>query len=73
MTKKISKSNDDWATIEARLAKVRMSGHARLRAQAQLARAEAVADALAALSSAVKRAVKHLFDRPYHQPNTSIR
>jgi len=73
MTKKLSKSNGEWATVEARLAEVRMNGFARARAEAQLARAEAVADALAALSSSVKRAVKQLFDRPYQHPNTSIR
>jgi len=73
MTKKVSKSNSDWKLIEDRLAEVRMSGFARMRAEAQLARAEAVADALAALSSSVKRAVKQLFDRPYHRPNPSIR
>ena len=53
MTKKVSKSNSDWKLIEDRLAEVRMSGFARMRAEAQLARAEAVADALAALSSSV--------------------
>jgi hypothetical protein len=73
MMNKISKSNDDWETIHARLAEVRMGGHARLRAEAQLARAEAVADALAALNSAVKRALKQAFSRPYHGPSTSIR
>jgi hypothetical protein len=50
-----------------------MGGHQRLKAQAQLARAQAVADTLVMLSATVKRAVKQLFDRPYHQPNTSIR
>jgi hypothetical protein len=73
MTEKVSKSNSEWETIHARLAEVRLSGHQRLKAQAQLARAEAVADALVALSSSVKRTVKQLFDRPYRQPNTSIR
>jgi len=73
MTSKISKSNADWKTINERLAEVRMGGHQRLTAQAQLARAQAVADTLVILSATVKRAVKQLFDRPYHQPNTSIR
>lgn len=73
MTKQISKSNDEWETINARLAQVRLSGYERLRAEASLARAEAVADALAALSASVRRAVKQVFARPYHQPNTSIR
>ena len=73
MTDKVSKSNPDWETINARLAEVRMSGLARLQAEAQLARAEFVADALAAMSASVKRAIKQAFDRPYHRPNASIR
>jgi hypothetical protein len=73
MTKKVSKSNPDWETINARLAEVRMSGIARIQAEAQLARAQAIADGLSALSASVKRAVKQVFDRPYHQPNSSIR
>jgi hypothetical protein len=73
MTDKVSKSNADWETINQRLAEVRMGGHQRLRAQAQLARAQAVADTLVVLSATVKRAVKQVFDRPYSQPNTSIR
>lgn len=73
MTEKISKSNADWETIEARLSQVKLSDHELIKAQAHLARAEAVADALAALASAVKRALKHAFERPYHHPNTSAR
>ena len=73
MTDKVSKSNAEWETMKARLAEVRMSGYHRLEAEAQLARAEAIADALVALSSWVKRAVKYLVDRPLHQPKTSIR
>jgi hypothetical protein len=73
MSNKVSKSNGEWELIEARLDTVGLSSYERIKAKAQLARAEAVADALAALSASVKRAVKHLFDRPYHQPNTSIR
>ena len=73
MPEKISKSNADWETINTRLAEVRMSDHQRLKAEAQLARAQAIADALVVLSAAVKRALKQIFDRPYHQPNTSIR
>lgn len=73
MTKKISKSNEDWELINARLAAVRMSGYNRLKAEAQLARAEAVADALAALAAYLTRAVKQLFARPYHQPKISSR
>lgn len=73
MTSKVSKSNAEWETIHARLAEIQMSSYARMRAQAQLERAEAIADTLAALSGSVKRALKHLFARPYHHPNASIR
>ena len=73
MNRKVSKSNDDWELINARLAEVRLRGYERIKAKAQLERAEAVADALAGLASSVKRALKHLFERPYHHPNASIR
>lgn len=73
MNREVSKSNEDWELIDARLAEVRLQGYERLKAKAQLERAEAFADALVWLSGAVKRAVKQLFDRPYHRPNASIR
>ena len=73
MEVKISKSNADWETIDRRLAEVRLNGLQRMKAEAQLARAQAVADTLVVLSATVKRAVKQIFDRPYNQPNTSIR
>ena len=73
MSKKVSKSNADWETINRRLAEVRMGDYQRLKAEAQLARAQAIADTLVVLSASVKRAVKQVFDRPYSQPNTSIR
>jgi hypothetical protein len=73
MSDKVSKSNGEWELIEARLDEVGLSSYERIKAKAQLARAEAVADALAALSATVKRAVKQVFERPYHHPNTSIR
>ena len=73
MANKVSKSNADWEMINRRLAEVRLNGHQRLKAEAQLARAQAVADTLVILSATVKRAVKQIFDRPYRQPNPSIR
>ena len=73
MNAKVSKSNGEWELIEARLDEIGLSSHERLKAKAQLARAEAVADALAALAASVKRAVKHILDRPYHEPNASAR
>ena len=44
MTKKISKGN---VSLASRLDEIRMSEHERIRAKAQLARAEAIADLLA--------------------------
>ncbi len=73
MNSKVSKSNGEWELIEARLDEIGLSSRERAKAMAQLARAEAMADALAALSAGVKRAVKQIFDRPYHQPNAPVR
>ena len=73
MSSKVSKSIGEWELIEARLNEVGLSSRQRLEAKAQLARAEAVADALAALTAGVKRAAKQVFDRPYHEPNASAR
>ena len=73
MNSKVSKSNGEWELIEARLDEIGLSSHERLKAKAQLARAEAVADALAVLAAGVKRVLKQIFDRPYHEPNASVR
>ncbi len=73
MNSKVSKSIGEWELIEARLDEVGLSSRQRLEAKAQLARAEAVADALAAVTAGVKRATKQIFDRPYHEPNASAR
>ena len=55
MKRKISKSNDSLASLNARLDEIRMSGHERLMAKAYLARAEAVADAMTAMAGAIRR------------------
>ncbi len=73
MNSKVSKSNGEWDLIEARLDEIGLSSRERAKAKAQLDRAEAMADALAALSAGVKRAVKQIFHRPYHEPNASVR
>ncbi|HUK04148.1 MAG TPA: hypothetical protein VLV90_03580 [Burkholderiales bacterium] len=73
MADKVRKSNAKWENVDARLAEVQMSSYARLKAQAQLERAEAIADTLVVLSATVKRALKQMFVRPYQQPNASIR
>ena len=70
MTSKISKTNGDLAYFNALLDEVRMSGYDRIRAKAHLARAEAVADAVAGLFAWVKRV---LSGKPgsYRRPSTS--
>ena len=52
MTAKISKTNVD---LSARLDEIQMSTYDRVRAKAQLARAEAIAEALAGLFGYAKR------------------
>ena len=55
MTSKISKTNADLAYFNSRLDEIRMSGYDRIRAKAQLARAEAIAEAIASLYSYASR------------------
>ena len=55
MTNKISKTN---VTLTSRLSEVRISEHERIRAEAQMARAEAFADFLAATATAIGRLFK---------------
>ena len=50
MTTKISKGNDVLAN---RLSEVRLSDHERIRAEAQLARAEAIAEMLATVAKGI--------------------
>jgi hypothetical protein len=59
MTNKISKSNADWEYFNGRLDEVRMTSHERLRAKAQLARAEAVADLVSQAVRGIARLFKH--------------
>jgi hypothetical protein len=68
MTGKISKTNADLAYFNDRLDEVHMSAYDRIRAKAQLARAEAMADALAAVFSYAKRL---LTPGSYRRPSTS--
>jgi hypothetical protein len=54
MNAKISKTNEETlAFFNARLDEVRLSGYDRLRAKAQMARAEAFADAVATIYKAI--------------------
>ena len=62
MNSTVSKSQQ--ATITARLAAVRMAGHDRVHAEAQLARAEAMAELLARAASGLARLTRTLVIRP---------
>jgi hypothetical protein len=64
MTTKISKTNADLAYFNGRLDEVRMSDYDRIRAKAHLARAEAMADAVAALFAWFKRPASAGYSRP---------
>ncbi len=70
MKKEISKTNEQEELFNALLDEVRMSGHERLRAKANFARAEAFADAMAAGVNLVKRLIKSLVLRPYRRLTT---
>jgi hypothetical protein len=70
MTRKISKTND-MTYLKARLDEVRMSGYDRIRAEAQLARAEAVADAVADLFAWVKRVLTTRKPANFRRTSTS--
>jgi hypothetical protein len=63
MTRKISKTNDDLAYFYSRLDEVLMSDYERLKAKAQMARAEAVADFVAAVFRGIGR-LFHGSDKP---------
>ncbi len=71
MEDKISKTNEKAAFFNARIDEIPMSVDERIRAKAQLARAEAAADAVASLFSLIKRAAKSVADHTYHRPTAS--
>ena len=67
MNEKISKTNVDIEFFNTRLDEIRMSGHERIKAKAQLERAEAMAEMLSAACGAITRAFKSLTARtPRH-------
>ncbi len=72
MKVKISKSNDELEYFNSRLDEIRMSGYERLKAKAHLARAEAFADAVAAVINAVKRVLKVVVLRPIRRFTASV-
>jgi len=72
MIGKVSKPNSDLDYLNSRLDEIGMHDHARLRAKANLARAEAMADGIEAIVNLVKRLAKALVIRPYRRLTTSI-
>lgn len=65
-------ANERAAFFNARLDEIRMSGHQRLKAKAQLAQAEAIADAIVGAANLVKGLLKILVLRPYRHLTASI-
>jgi hypothetical protein len=66
------KPNDNMDYVYARLDEVRMSQTERLMARAQLARAEAVAEAVFAVVHGSKRLLKTLVLRPFRRMTASL-
>ena len=64
MSKSVRNSNSDLDAVMARLKEIRMPPYERIQAEAQVARAEAIAEALATLSRLVKASVRALVLRP---------
>jgi hypothetical protein len=64
MSKSISNSNSELDALTARLKEIRMPSYERIHAEAQLARAEALAEAIATAARFVKRLLRALILRP---------
>jgi hypothetical protein len=71
MTVKISKTNPELAYFNDRLDEVQMSAYDRIRAKAQLARAEAIADAIAAVFAYAKRLLTPAKPGSFRRPTAS--
>lgn len=67
-----NKPNDNMDFLYARLDEVQMSQFERIRAKAQLARAQAFADAAFAVVHGVKRLLKTLVLRPFRRMTASL-
>jgi hypothetical protein len=72
MNERRIKPNDNMDFLFARLDEVHMSRYERIRAKAQLARAEAVADAIFAIARGSKRLLKTLVLRPFRRMAASL-
>ena len=64
MNQQDSKTNRDLAFFNARIDELQFNSYERIRAKAQLARTEAVADAIVAIARGVHRLLKTLVFRP---------
>ena len=72
MDSRSRETNERAAFFNARLDEIRMSGHERLKAKAQFAQAEAIADAIVVAANLVKGLLKILVLRPYRHLTASI-
>ena len=72
MKSTISKSNPRTAFFEARIDALRINAHERLKAKARLAQAEAMADAIAAITDGVRRVLRSLVVQPLRRLAASL-
>ncbi len=72
MNDKISKTKSEFDFLNARLDEILMSGHERIKAKAQLARAEAIADLFVAVAGGLKRLFKALVLKPFRRLTAAI-
>jgi len=72
MTVRNRKANDKLDFLNARLDAVRMADYERIRAKAQLARAEAMADLIAAIGRGLRRLLRTLVVRPIRLLTASL-
>ena len=72
MTVRNRKANDKLDFLNARLDAVRMADYERIRAKAQLARAEAMADLIAAIGRGLRRLLRTLVVRPIRRLTASL-
>jgi len=72
MTVRNSKTNDKLDLLNARLDAIQMADYERIRAKAQLARAEAMADLIAAIGRGLRRLLRTLVVRPIRRLTASL-
>lgn len=68
----IRKTNSDLGFFNSRLDEIRISGHERLKAKAQLARAEAMVEAFFAIGRGLRGLFKSLLLRPLRRLTISL-